>query len=146
MRKKPFVICIVIGVIFIFISFGILFVSNIRQSIHENEIIVHTGTVYDFISSSHFVMDRNNGIEYDKTLFVDLDTKVPISVNERTTNPHVYKNGEVVTIYEWNGDYALNKGDLFLTWYPKHLYTVFFVIGFMMVSMPIHFIIHKNDD
>lgn len=145
MNKKAFGISIVIGVLLMLVSIGISFISGIRQRIHQDEIIVHTGKIVDLKIDTHFSMDRNNPEEYNKSIYIDLENGKHVSVHEISSDRNFLKVGDTVTVYEWNGDYALNEGPLFLTAYPSHLVGVFFAIGFVMVSLPIYFRFHSYD-
>lgn len=143
-RKSIFSISISIGVLLILVSLGILFINDFRYNIHANEIITYTGTVYDSHTETRISMDRHHGTEYDKTVFINLNSGYPISVHQITnSDSHIYKKGEKVTVYEWNGDYAFSERDLFLTYYPTYVFSVIFTAGFMMISIPVYLFFHK---
>lgn len=145
-RNRIFIRSISIGILLILVSLGILFFNNFRHSIHANEIITHTGTVYDSHTQTSPTLDRHYSTEYNKLVFIDLDSGYPISVHQITdSDSHIYKKGEKVTVYEWNGDYAFSERELFLTYYPTHLFTVFFTIGFLMISITVYLFFHSND-
>lgn len=144
--NKLFKVIIAIGVILLTISIGMWVTCFSLVKYHEDDIIVHKGEVYDYFAVEHFVMDRHSGTEYDKTLFVALDdTKALISVHQTTDESHAFKPGERVTVYEYDGKYALVKSDLFMSWYSSHVAMVFFCAGFLMISMPLYFYFHSND-
>lgn len=146
MRIKPLAAIFFTGVVCLVIHIGLFTGFRIRTSIHESEVVNHAAVVekmdmeYHFNLASRYASDNEYIMVYAR--FED-GRQMYLTTEDGYSSD--YGTGSNITVYEWNGKYALSIREVFM---PKFLIKIgdFLAIAAMiLIVLPI-VLKYKNFD
>lgn len=105
----------------------------IQAKRHDDEIVIHSGTVNSAYSTYHFVPERSRSQEPETTVTVTLENGKHVTVQIIDVPAKDYVKDSQVKIYEWNDNYALRKINLFKSIFMDYVDEFFIYTGITLL-------------
>ncbi|MCQ2473876.1 MAG: hypothetical protein MJ098_07060 [Saccharofermentans sp.] len=137
-------IMLIIGIVFMAAYLGTIGASRIWANIHESEITEYQGTVfnaYSITTINPFI--KTSQWETETAVIAFLENNEIVSVEVYDYSDAKYPEGSKISVYEWNGKYAMRPYNLFMPVSLEKAMSILMFIGiaFIVLFIDLRFVI-----